>query len=109
MQHLWKGDGYHILKNSRPLLVKSVAAAVVGVNPRQQFGLARPPFGQYGPWPAQKGAGVLPSYRDRAMAQPFLFRHSAGIRPLMCPYIGSAPSLPTAPIRPLMNHIRRFN
>ena len=85
-QHLWR-DGYHVLRNFRPLLVKSVAAAVVGVNPRKQYGLARPPFGQYGPWPAPKGTGVLPTYRDHAMAKPFLFRQAAAIRPLMDPYI----------------------
>ena len=82
-QHVWKGDGYHILRSIRPLLAKSVAAAVAGVNPRQHFGLARPPFGQYGPWSAPKGTGILPSYRDRAMTQPFLFRRSFPIRPLM--------------------------
>ena len=82
-QHMWKGDGYHILRSTRPLLVKSVAAAVAGVNPRKHFGLARPPFGQYGPWPAPSGTGILPTYRDQAMAQPFLFRRSGPIRPLM--------------------------
>ena len=85
-QHLWT-DGYHVQRNSRPLLVKSVAAAVAGVNPREHFGLARPPFGLYGPWAAPKGTGLLPSYRDRAISQPFVFRRAAPIRPLMEPYV----------------------
>ena len=81
-QHLWT-DGYHVLKNSRPLLLKSVAAAVVGVNPRQHYGLPRPPYGQYGPWAAPKGRGIMPNFRDLASAQPFTFRRLGPIRPLM--------------------------
>ena len=36
-QHLWN-DGYHIHDTHRHLLVKSVAAAIVGMNPFKAFG-----------------------------------------------------------------------
>ena len=87
--HLWD-DGYHVHKKSRHLLLKSLAAAAAGVNPRSHYKLSRPPYGQFGPWAAPKGQGMMPNYRDSALAQPLLFRR-------------------LAPIRPLMNHIRRFN
>ena len=47
--HLWR-DGIHVRHNCRHLLVKSVAAAIVGVDPRRLFGLERPPLGPFGPW-----------------------------------------------------------
>ena len=47
--HLWE-DGIHILHHHRPLLVSSVAAAVVGCDPHQVFRLQRPPNGPNGPW-----------------------------------------------------------
>ena len=86
-QHIWGGDGYHILKNSRSLLLKSVAAAAVGINPRRHFRLARPLFGIYGPWVAPKDRGILPSFRDQAMAQPLVYRRLNPIRPLMNDFI----------------------
>ena len=64
-------------------MLKSVAAAAMGVNPRQHYGLARPPYGLYGPWAAPKGRGIMPSYADQASAQPFSFRRLGPIRPLM--------------------------
>ena len=80
--HLWD-DGFHVHKKFRYLLLKLLAAAAVDVNPRSHFKLPRPPYGQYGPWVAPKGQGVMPTYRDGAMAQPLLFRRLAPIRPLM--------------------------
>ena len=82
-QHLWSGDGYHINRKFQPLLLKSLASAAVGTNPRSHYGLARPPYGQYGPWAAPKGQGMMPSFRDRALAQPLHFRRLAPIYPLM--------------------------
>ena len=82
--HLFR-DGYHILKDSRHLLVKSVAAAAVNRDPHQHFKLRRPPHGNFGPWEAPNGQGMLPqphTYRGVAMAQPINFRR-ASIRPLM--------------------------
>ena len=82
--HLFR-DGYHILKDSRHLLLKSVAAAAVNVDPHRHFSLRRPPHGNFGPWEAPNGQGILPqphTYRGVAMAQPIIFRRSS-IRPLM--------------------------
>ena len=82
-QHVWT-DGYHILKNKRPLLVKSVAAAALKVNPHQHFGLRRPPFGDFGPWPTPNGQGAFrPEYRQAAMSLPMNFRRPRSILPLM--------------------------
>ena len=83
--HMFR-DGYHILRNSRHLLVKALAAAVVNVNPHKHFKLQRPPHGNFGPWTSPNGQGLLPSptvtYGRVAMAQPINFRRAA-IRPLM--------------------------
>ena len=81
-QHLWT-DGYHVLNKFRPLLLKSVAEAAVGINPRQHFGLSWPPYGQFGPWVGPKGRGIMPTFRDLALAQPFSFRRLGPIHPLM--------------------------
>ena len=83
-QHIWK-DGYHLLRSSRHLLVKSVAAAAAHFSPHQRFGLSRPPFGEYGPWAAPKDQGVFPrEYRQMAVAQPMSFRRQRRtIMPLM--------------------------
>ena len=82
-QDLWK-DGYHLLRSSRHLLVKSVAAAAAQFSPHQRFGLSRPPFGENGPWAAPKGQGVFPrEFRQMAMAQPMSFRRCHVIPPLM--------------------------
>ena len=83
--HLFK-DGYHVLRSARHLLVKSVAAAIANVRPHQRLKLLRPPHGNYGPWAAPLGVGMLPStYQSAAVARPSApinFRR-AGIQPLM--------------------------
>ena len=80
--HLFK-DGYHILRSSRQLLVKSVAAAIANVRPHQRFNLPRPPHGIYGPWAAPSDVGMLPStYGSAALSRPISFRR-AGIPSLM--------------------------
>ena len=48
--HLFLKDGIHVLHRHRPLLVKSVAAAVVGIDPHRIYRLQRPPLGPNGPW-----------------------------------------------------------
>ena len=48
--HLFLKDGIHVLHQHRPLLVKSVAAAVVGIDPHRIYRLQRPPLGPNGPW-----------------------------------------------------------
>ena len=48
--HLFIKDGIHVLHQHRPLLVSSVAAAVVGVDPHRIYQLQRPPLGPNGPW-----------------------------------------------------------
>ena len=83
-QHLFK-DGFHIQHRARHLLLKSLAAAAANVDPHLHFGLRRPPFGNFGPWEAPNGQGILPrplTYRGVAVAQPLNFRR-AHIRPLM--------------------------
>ena len=82
-QDLWK-DGYHLLRSSRHLLVKSVAAAAAHFSPHQRFSLSRPPFGENGPWAAPKGQGVFPrEFRHMAVVQPMSFRRRRAIQPLM--------------------------
>ena len=84
-EHHLFGDGYHIRKDFRHLLIKSVAAAAVNIEPHRHFSLHRPPHGNFGPWEAPNGQGILPqphTYRGIAMAQPINFRRSL-IRPLM--------------------------
>ena len=75
--HMWR-DGFHVLHAHRHLLVKSVAAAALGVLPHAHFDLQRPPYGAFGPWIAPPGQGMalqLPSFGDVAVAAPFYFRH----------------------------------
>ena len=73
-QHLWE-DGVHILHNCRPLLINSVAAAILGKNPLEHFKLARPPHGAYGPWTAPFGFRPAPS----RFPPPFPLWHHHGI------------------------------
>ena len=70
-------DGYHILRKSRHLLVKSVAAAIVNMQPHQRLNLPRPPRGIFGPWAAPLGVGMPPStYVGAALASPISFRRA---------------------------------
>ena len=59
-QHLWK-DGVHLLHTCRPLLITSVAAAIIGINPHAHLKVARPPQGCFGPWMAPFGYRPAPS------------------------------------------------
>ena len=87
--HIWR-DGTHILHNCRPLHVASLAAAIVRVDPHEQFALHRPPRGPYGPWREPWGSHNRPipssqwpppgtivpqaqptSYRDAVTMPPF--------------------------------------
>ena len=58
--HLFEKDGIHVLHRHRPLLVSSVAAAVVGVDPHQLYRLQRPPLGPNGPWRFRWGSQNRP-------------------------------------------------
>ena len=86
--HMWL-DGVHIRHCHRDLLTKSIAAAIIGTSPHALLGLARPPYGEYGPWEAPFGRGLLPtnpSFSEVARAPPFFFRgppRPMGIRRLM--------------------------
>ena len=74
--HIWK-DGYHLRHQARHLLVKSVAAVAAKVDVHRHYNLARPPFGNFGPWEASKGQGMAPPLlRDVAMGRPMLFRRA---------------------------------
>ena len=82
--HLWR-DGYHIQDTHRHLLVKSIAAAAVEIDPNDFFGLKRPPYGHFGPWESPKGVGFFPlAFNEMAVRQPMYFRGPPPIRPLMC-------------------------
>ena len=105
-QQLWT-DGIHVLNSARHLLVKSVAAAVAGIDPHRHYRLARPPNGAFGPWmrpfgyrpaPSRRppiihdhhwmAHDVRPTFNNVAAAGPFYFQrrryqHPPGIRPLM--------------------------
>ena len=84
-EHHLFSDGFHILHTARHLLVKSIAAAAMNIDPHKHFRLKRPPHGNFGPWEAPNGQGMLPkplTYRGVAVAQPINFRRSQ-IRPLM--------------------------
>ena len=82
--HLWR-DGYHIQDTHRHLLVKSIAAAAVEIDPNDFFGLKRPPYGHFGPWESPKGVGFFPlAFNKMAVRQPMYFRGPPPIRPLMC-------------------------
>ena len=76
--HMWR-DGYHILYSCRHLNVKSVAAAAIGVIPHAHFQLARPPYGDFGPWIAPVGQGM--SFAATATAQPYYFRQTPRTAP----------------------------
>ena len=75
-------DGFHIRPDCRQLLMKSIAAAAVEVDPNDHFGYRRPPLGHFGPWEAPLGLGMLP-FNRAAMQQPIMFRRSPLVRPLM--------------------------
>ena len=82
--HIWNGDGYHILRNTRHLLIKSIAAVAANVNAHEHFRLSRPPYGTFGPWTAPNGQGVMPlMFSQMATKQPLLFRQRSNIRPLI--------------------------
>ena len=76
--HMWR-DGYHILNSRRHLLIKSVAAAAIGVHPHAHFQHARPPHGAFGPWVAPNGQGM--SFAATAAAQPYYFRQRPSTHP----------------------------
>ena len=80
-------DGFHVMDVYRHLLVKTVAAAALGINPHAQYRLARPPYGVFGPWMAPVGQGMAPRMpfrnadwpplaRNVASAPPFFFRQT---------------------------------
>ena len=78
---MWR-DGFHVDGRSRHLLVKSVAAAVAGVDAHRFYGRSGPPLGPYGPWVAPQGQGFSPmNFRDVAMGHPFQFRKLYSQRP----------------------------
>ena len=75
--HIFR-DGYHILRNTRHLLIKSVVAAIKNVDPHLYYGLKNPPFGHFGPWTTPKPHGILPlTYGEAALKQPIFFRRAA--------------------------------
>ena len=45
-------DGVHIRNDCRYLLTQTIAATILRLNPARFFGLARPPYGDFGPWEA---------------------------------------------------------
>ena len=59
-QHLWD-DGVHVLRDCRHLLISSVAAAIIDVDPHSHFELERPPKGVFGPWTQPFGFRPAPS------------------------------------------------
>ena len=75
--HLWQ-DGIHVRNDCRYLLVKTLAAAILNLNPNKFFQLARPPHGPFGPWTAPIGQGMtpgfFPSFAGTASAPPYFFR-----------------------------------
>ena len=93
--HLWD-DGIHVVNRFRPLLVSSVAAAVLNVDPRAHFRLPSPPHGPNGPWRHPWGSRNRPSpsscwppprlstnrnsYCDVAAAPSLSLRRSMNIR-----------------------------
>ena len=75
--HLNRRDGVHVLKDFRRLSIQAIACAIAKVDPHQFLGLARPPFGIFGPWLAPFGRGMSPpdpSYSAVAASPPFHFR-----------------------------------
>ena len=77
---MWR-DGYHVHRSHRHLLMKSVAAAALGVNPHAHFSLPRPPYGAFGPWIAPAGQGMARQphfYSNVAVAAPYHFRRVIG-------------------------------
>ena len=74
-EHIWPGDGLHVMNRHRPLMLKTIAAAAAGIDPHIHFRLRRPPTGPYGPWMAPFGMGMVPNFRDAAVA-PVRFRNT---------------------------------
>ena len=69
-----KWDGFHIRANFRYLLARSIACAILQLDPHKAFRLRRPPHGFYGPWMAPIGQGMTPRISNVAAAAPFYFR-----------------------------------
>ena len=60
-EHSLFRDGFHVIGKDRHLLVKSLAAGILGINPHQQFGLHSPPLGPYGVWRHPLGSPGRPA------------------------------------------------
>ena len=89
--HIQRFDGVHLQKGSHHLLAKAIACAILRQNPHRLFGLGRPPQGDFGPWLAPRGQGMVPpSYSGAATKPPpYQFRRQI--------------SRPSRPARPLMS------
>ena len=106
--HLWD-DGIHVVNRFRPLLVSSVAAAVLNVDPRAHFRLPSPPHGPNGPWRHPWGSRNRPSPSScwppprlsNAMAPPFHLR-DRDFPPLLNSYREAA-ATPSLAIRQSVN------
>ena len=73
--HIKRWDGVHIIKGFHHLLAKSMACAILRLDPHYLYGHSRPPHGDFGPWIAPFGQGMTPSYSNVAIAPPaFNFR-----------------------------------
>ena len=104
--HLFRKDGYHIQNQHRPLLTRSIAAAVLLIDPHLHFNIQSPPSGPYGPWklPFNHPRRPKPSLRwpplDALLHHPHNLR-----RDLPRTHRNIAASPPywlNGPIRPLM-------
>ena len=89
--HIKKFDGVHLLKGFHHLLAKAISCAVLRQNPHPLFGLGRPPQGEFGPWLAPRGQGMMPPSFSGAATRPPPYH----FRPQI--------SRPSRPIRPLID------
>ena len=83
-----KWDGFHVHPNYRHLLTRSIACAILRLNPHASFGLRRPPHGVFGPWAAPIGQGMAPLSSSVAAAAPYFFRQSQRTRDIL-PLLGN--------------------
>ena len=88
-QHLWD-DGVHVLRDCRHLLISSVAAAIIDVDPHSHFELERPPKGVFGPWTQPFGFRPAPS----RFPPPFPLWHHRDFPPLAARNYSNVASAP---------------
>ena len=93
--HIRREDGVHIQRGFHHLLAKTIACAILRQSPHHLFSLRRPPHGDFGPWLAPTGQGMVPSHSSRT------YSHTASARPP--PYYFRQWQRRPRPIRPLMD------